>query len=144
MNILQIVQQNLADVGIQAEIKSYDESSWLAKRKSGEMSCFTSPWTLDYNDPSNIIEPFFGSKEATAGRSLNYQDHKGYKDDPIQWENQRLLEYAALEKKIVQEDAAWIPLFTLQHQYVLSDRIEKFTPHWAGYSDFNVYGVIMK
>ena len=148
LNILQIVQQNLEDIGIQAEIKSYDESGWLAMRKSGEMSCFTSPWTLDYNDPSNIIEPFFGSKEATASRSLNYQDldvmGRVSRAKSILDENQRLSEYAALEKKIVQEDAAWIPLFTLQHLYVRGDRIEKFTPHWAGYSDFNVYNVIMK
>ena len=148
MNILQIVQQNLADVGIKAHIESYDESSWLEKRKSGEMSCFTSPWTLDYNDPSNIIEPFFGSKEATAGRSLNYKDTDVMKRvmaaKSILDDTERMNEYAALEKKIVEEDAGWIPLFSLQHQYVVSDRIGKFIPHWAGYSDFNVYGVTMK
>ena len=148
MNILQIAQQNLKDVGINAHIESYDESSWLAKRKSGEMACFTSPWTLDYNDPSNIIEPFFGSVEATTGRSLNYGDKKVMKKvvaaRSILDEDERMKEYADLEKKIVQEDAAWLPLFSLKHQYVISDRIEKFVPHWAGYSDFNVNGVTMK
>ena len=46
--------------------------------------------------------------------------------------------------KIVEEDAAWVPLFSLQHQYVLGDKVEHFTPHWAGYSDFNVYNTILK
>lgn len=148
MNILQIAQQNLQDVGINAHIESYDESSWLAKRKSGEMSCFTSPWTLDYNDPSNLIDTFFGSPEATKGRSINYEDTdvmaRVAAASSIVDEDERLAEYAALEKKIVEEDAAVLPLFSLQHQYVISDRVEHFTPHWAGYSDFNVYGVIMK
>jgi peptide/nickel transport system substrate-binding protein len=44
----------------------------------------------------------------------------------------------------VQEDAAWIPLMSQQHRYVLGDRVEHFTPHWAGYSDFNVYDVTLK
>lgn len=148
MNILQIVQQNLKDVGINAHIESYDESSWLEKRKSGEMASFTATWTLDYNDPSNIIDTFFGSPEATKGRSLNYKDKDVMKRvtaaKSILNDDERLAEYAALEKKIVEEDAAWIPLFTLQHQYVVSDRIANFVPHWAGYSDFNVYGVTMK
>ena len=59
-------------------------------------------------------------------------------------EEERLAEYAALEKKIVEEDASWLPLFALQHQFVVSDNVEHFTPHWAGYGDFNVYGVTMK
>lgn len=147
LNILQIAQQNLKDVGINAHIENYDESSWLAKRKSGEMSCFTSPWTLDYNDPSNIIDTFFGSAESTKGRSLNYEDTdvmaRVTAARTITNEEERMAEYAALEKKIVEEDAAWIPLFSLQHQYVVSDRIANFVPHWAGYSDFNVYGVTM-
>ena len=35
--VLQIIQQNLADVGITAEIVSYDEASWLDERMSGEI-----------------------------------------------------------------------------------------------------------
>lgn len=148
MNILQIVQQNLKDVGINAYIQSYDESSWLDLRKSGKMGSFTAVWTLDYNDPSNIIEPFFGSAEATKGRSLNYKNKdvmkRVQKAKSILNDGERLKEYADLEKTIVKDDASWIPLFTLQHQYIISDRIEKFTPYWAGYSDFNVNGVKMK
>lgn len=147
-NILQVVQQNLQDVGINAHIESYDESSWLALRKSGEMQCFTSPWTLDYNDPSNILEPFFGSVEAAKGRSINYTDADVFARvtaaRSIVDETERLAEYDALEEKIVQEDAAVLPLFSLQHQYVISDRIEHFTPHWAGYSDFNCSNITMK
>ena len=148
MNILQIVQQNLEAIGIKAHIENYDESSWLAKRKSGEMSCFTSPWTLDYNDPSNIIDTFYSSPESTKGRSLNYEDEEVMARvaaaRSIVDEGERLAEYAALEKKIVEEDASWIPLFSLQHQFVISDKIENFIPHWAGYGDFNPYGVTMK
>jgi peptide/nickel transport system substrate-binding protein len=112
------------------------------------MPCFVGVWTLDYNDPSNIIDTFFGTPEATKGRSLNYGDtdvmQRVIAARAILDEKERMAEYAALEKKIVEEDAAWVPLFSLQHQYVLSDKVEHFTPHWAGYSDFNVYNTILK
>lgn len=147
-NILQVIQQNLQDVGINAHIENYDESSWIALRKSGEMPSFVGPWTLDYNDPSNVIDTFYGSAEATKGRSLNYPDTEVMARvnaaRAIVDENERLAEYAALEKKIVEEDAAWVPLFSLQHRFVLSDNIEKFIPHWAGYGDFNCANVTMK
>ena len=147
-NILQVVEQNLKDIGINAHIENYDESSWLALRKSGEMQSFTSPWTLDYNDPSNVIDTFFGSAESAKNRSLNYKDEaimsrvaaaKAIVDD-----SERLKEYAALEKKTVQEDAALLPLFSLQHRFVLGPNVAHFVPHWAGYSDFNCANITMK
>ena len=36
-------------------------------------------------------------------------------------------------------------LSTYEEEYMgYADTVEHFTPHWAGYSDFNVYGVTMK
>ena len=148
-NVLQIVAENLQAIGINAHIENYDEAAWLTLRKSGEMPCFTATWTLDYNDPSNIIDTFFSSPTTGTLRSLNYADQeimdRVCAASSIVDEDERLAEYAALEKKIVQEDAAWIPLYSRAHLFVVNfDKIEHFTPHWAGYSDFNVYGVTMK
>ena len=148
-NVLQIVAENLQAIGINAHIENYDEAAWLTLRKSGEMPCFTATWTLDYNDPSNIIDTFFSSPTTGTLRSLNYADQeimdRVSAASSIVDEDERLAEYAALEKKIVEEDAAWIPLYSRAHLFVVNyDKIEHFTPHWAGYSDFNVYGVTMK
>ena len=147
-SIIQIVEQNLQAIGINAHIENYDESSWLAKRKSGEMPLFAGVWTLDYNDPSNIIDTFFSSEESTKGRSLNYADKdimaRVAAAKTITDETERLAEYAELEKKIVEEDASWVPLFSLQHTFVVSKKIAHFTPHWAGYGDFNAANVTMQ
>ena len=61
-------------IGINAEIRTYDESSWLDLRKAGDMDSFIANWTMDYNDPANIMYTFFGSEEKTVLRSLNYAD----------------------------------------------------------------------
>ena len=148
MLLLQIIQQNLAEVGITAEIKSYDEASWLDKRKSGEMESFVATWTADDNDPDNFIYTFFGTEDKSKIRSINYyntevmtrvQDARAIVD-----ESARLAEYAALEKQIVQEDAAWVPLFGRQHLFVIGENVESYTPHWAGYGDFFFSGVTLK
>ena len=143
--VLQIIQQNLADVGIQAEIVSYDEASWLDTRNSGEMNSFVATWTADYNDPDNFIYTFFGNADNTRTRSLNYANtevmDRVAAAREITEESERLAEYAALEKQIVQEDAAWVPLLCRTHLFVLGDRVASYTPHWAGYSDFSFTAV---
>ena len=145
--VLQMVQANLQAIGIDASIVSYDEASWLALRKSGEMNSFVATWTADFNDPDNFIYTFFGNDEKTKIRSINYKDEDTMKRveeaRAITDETERLAEYDALEKKIVEDDAAWVPLFGRTHLFVTSDRVAKFVPHWAGYSDFNVTGVTM-
>ncbi len=147
-NVVQVIAQNLNDIGIRATIKSYDHASWLETRNSGDMQAFLAMWTLDYNDPDNVIYTFFGSKDNTVVRSNNYPDEeviarvaaaRGIVDP-----EERAAEYAALEKKLVQEDAVWVPMFSLKHLYVKSDRIDKFVPHWAGWSDFYFKGVTLK
>ena len=142
------ISEQLKAVGIEATVKSYDHSSWLALRSSGEMDSFVARWGLDYNDPANIMYTFFGSEENSKGRSLNYPDKdiiarvsavRFIVDDA-----EREAEYRALEKKLIEEDAAWVPMFTELHLWCLGDRVASFTPHWAGFSDFYATDVVLK
>ena len=146
--VYQVIEQNLQAIGINAEIKSYDESSWLDLRKSGEMDSFVATWTMDYNDPANIMYTFFGMPEKTRIRSLNYPDTEimarvaaasGITDDDA-----RMAEYQALEKKIVSDDAAWVPLFGNTHLFAIGERVDSFVPYWAGYSNFYAKDVTLK
>ena len=146
--VYQIIQKQLEKVGIKANIVSYDESSWLDLRKSGEMNSFEATWTADYNDPDNFIYTFFGAEDKTAQRSLNYKDKDVMKriNDAraIVDEDARVKEYQDLEKKIVIDDAAWVPLFATQHYFAVSDKVESFTPLWSGYSDSRFIDVVLK
>ena len=44
----------------------------------------------------------------------------------------RIREYRELEKIIVQEDAAWIPLFSRLRFYMISGRLKGITSSWNG------------
>ena len=142
------ISEQLKKVGIEATINSYDHSSWLALRSSGEMDSFVGRWGMDYNDPANILYTFFGSEANSKGRSLNYPDSeiiarvsaaRSIVDD-----TEREKEYQALDKKLVEEDAALIPMLADLHLWCLGDRVASFTPQWAGFSDFYAADVVLK
>ncbi|MDO5417013.1 MAG: ABC transporter substrate-binding protein [Lachnospiraceae bacterium] len=140
---LEIIQAQLAEIGVNAEIKTMDESTWLATRKAGELGSFMSTWTADYNDPDNFIYTFFGNEENTKMRSLNYPDtavmERVQKARSIVDPEERIAEYHALEEKIVSEDAAWVPMYSRLHPFAVSKRVQGFTAPWNGLSDCIFY-----
>ena len=129
-------------VGIQARIRVVPEETFMTLRTTGKLSCYTAAWIADYDDPDNFIYTFFGSPEKSTYRSLCYPDRKVMdrvaKAGQIIDDGKRMEEYRNLEKKIVQEDAAWIPLFSRERYYVVSDRLGHFQTAWNG-SVKNVY-----
>ncbi len=146
--IYAFISDSLRRIGIEATVVSYDHSSWLAKRSSGEMDSFVARWGMDYNDPANIMYTFFGSAESTKARSINYSDAdviarvaaaRAIADDAA-----RMSEYQALEKKLIADDAAWIPFCVGLHLWCLGDRVESFTPQWAGFADFYAADVVLR
>lgn len=145
---VEVIAAQLQEIGVNAQIKNYDESTWLATRKDGSLGSFMSTWTADYNDPDNFIYTFFGNEENTKLRSINYYN-KEIMDRvsaarTIVDEKERMEEYKALEEQIVIEDRAWLPLFSREHYFAVGEGVENFVPNWAGISDIQFYGIIKK
>lgn len=142
MTLMKMAVSMWAAVGVRAEIDVIDEDAFMRLRKSGELACYTATWTADYNDPDNFIYTFFGNRENTTFRSLCYPNEaimdRVSDARTIADADARLREYRDLERIIVQEDAAWIPLFSRLHYYVASERIEGIHSTWNG-SVKNVY-----
>lgn len=131
------VQSMLGDVGIKVEIQQMDEASWFATRKEGKLPCYYTDWSADFNDPDNFMYTFFYENNSVA-RSFNYIN-KDVSDRLVGARamtvpEERYAEYQALEKKIVVEDAAWIPLFSLDHLFVVQPRVKNFQVSWNGWS----------
>jgi ABC-type transport system substrate-binding protein len=142
MTLAEHVVQMWNDVGINATLEVLDESEWMSLRKSGKLSCYTATWTADYDDPDNYIYTFFGNTANTTYRSLCYPNEDVMRRvrsaRTITDSNKRINEYYKLEKTIVQDDAAWIPLFSRERLYVTSERLSGFQHAWNG-SVKNVY-----
>jgi ABC-type transport system substrate-binding protein len=136
MTLVRLAASMWKDLGIQTSVKVMSEDDFMAARKGGKLACYTAMWTADFDDPDNFIYTFFGNRENTTFRSLCYQ-----RDDimkrvrnarTIMDPEKRIREYQDLERIIVQEDAAWVPLFSRLRTYVMSERIEGVQSSWNG------------
>ena len=132
-------------VGVNARVYVVSTDEFMERRTTGGLMCYTAMWTADYNDPDNFIYTFFGSRENTTFRSLCYKNEeimRGVRNarmilDP----EKRIKEYRELQKIIVQDDAAWIPLFSRLRFCVTSERVKELQFQWGGVID-DVYRYI--
>jgi peptide/nickel transport system substrate-binding protein len=65
--LAQSIQQNLAEVGIRAEIVERDASSAREAVRHGEADLFLTDWWADYPDPENFNYPLFHSRNKGPG-----------------------------------------------------------------------------
>lgn len=144
LRVNEAVQAMLKEVGIRAEIKQMDRATWFATRKQGQLPMYLSDWSADYNDPDNFIYTFFAPKNSVV-RSFNYQNAavaaKLEQARTMTDQNARYKLYQELEEQIVIRDAAWVPLFTLEHLFVVQPRVKNFTVSWNGWSNMPYYGI---
>ena len=136
LSVLQMAASMWEEVGIRATIVVIDENDFMTGRKSGELACYTAQWMADFNDPDNFIYTFFGNSHNTTYRSLCYprEDimNRIQQARTISDPKARISEYQDLERIIVQEDAAWIPLYSRMRYYVTSERLEGIQASWNG------------
>ncbi len=134
--VLRLAASMWGKIGIRAKIDVTRESEFMRLRKNGRLACYTALWTADYNDPDNFLYTFYGDRENTVFRSLCYSREDIMERvrlartivDP----DERIREYQDLERIIVQEDAAWIPLYSRLRYYVTSERLEGIQASWNG------------
>lgn len=148
LTMLEMIRQDLSAVGLNASVVSYDDDTRMELRRNGELLAYNNAWSADYNDPDNFIYTFFGSREKTRNRSGNYSNeavmHRVTQARTIQNETERLAEYAELERLLVRDEAVWVPLFSTEHLFVRGERVERFSPFWAGWNSFYFKDVVLK
>ncbi len=134
--MMQDVAAMWSKIGVKATVEIIDEAEWMKLRKSGKIACYEATWIADYNDPDNFIYTFFGSKENTTFRSLCYPRENIMKRvrnaRGITNKDERIKEYRDLEQTIIQDEAAWIPLFSRLRYYVQGERANGLKASWNG------------
>lgn len=138
------VQAMLAQVGIKAEIKQMDSAAWSGTRKEGKLGSYTSSWSADFNDPDNFIYTFFAPANSVA-RSWNYVD-KDVQDQLTKARSMtdmaaRYKLYQDIESSIVYKNFGFVPLFHLEHLFVVQPKVKNFKPSWNGWSNMPYYGI---
>lgn len=123
-----------------------DEFSQL--RRDGKIACYASRFSVDYNDPDAIIYVFFGDLDNARSRSLCYDNADVIRRVEaacgIIDEAARLAEYRELERVIVQDDCAWIPLFSNQHYFIVNKRVKNFRVSWNGWTNTQYRDIVIE
>lgn len=108
------IQQMLGDVGLKYEVKIVDRATFNAARGKGEIPANQGNWFADFPDPDNYLYTFLHSK-AGATMSINYNnadvDAKLVEARSITDQKKRESIYQAVEKKLIYEDFAILPLY---------------------------------
>lgn len=144
LRINEVVQAMLREAGFKARIRQMDEAAFYATRSTGDLPSYVQVWSADFNDPDNFFYTFFAPRN-TVARSFNYESQEVFdaleKGRSLSDQGERCELYRKLEQVIVQRDAAWVPLFSLEHVYVLQPRVKNFVAPWNGWSDMSYYGI---
>lgn len=145
LRINEMVQSMLSKVNIRVNIVQMDEASWYGVRAEGKLGSYTSTWSADFNDPDNFFYTFFAPQN-TVKRSFNYKNEEASnrvsQARKMNNTDERVKLYQELEKQIIQEDAAWVPLYSRQHIFVVNPRVQNYVVMWNGWSGnmyYNMY-----
>lgn len=145
LKINEAVQAMLGEIGIKVNIKQVDSATWSASRKTGnQIAMYHSSWSADFNDPDNFLYTFFAPNNSVA-RSFNEKNAKVFEslDKARQVTNmaERYKLYQDAEKLVVYDDAAFVPLFHLEHLFVVAAKVKNFKVSWNGWSNMSYYGI---
>ncbi|MGQ5720105.1 ABC transporter substrate-binding protein [Pseudochrobactrum asaccharolyticum] len=142
VDLNQLVQAQLRESGFNTEIKVVDESAYYDMRKGGTINNYPQVWSADFNDPDNFFYTFF-SKSGTSVRGFNNEDQEVFdgieKARGMTNPDERCKLYEQLTERIVQTDAAWVPLFSLNHLFIVQPRVKNFVVPWNGWTSMSYY-----
>ena len=144
LTVSTIIQSFLSQIGVRAEIKQYDESSYYDIRRDGELPSYYNSWSADFNDPDNFLYTFF-SRKNTKGRSINYSNEEILdllEDARVMVDyDERMAAYQKIDDAVVHQDAVTLPLYQRNHLFCLNPRVQGFKVAWNGWSDMSFYTI---
>ncbi|WP_020592443.1 ABC transporter substrate-binding protein [Kiloniella laminariae] len=134
--IAQAIQQDLAAIGIKAEIKSLAQANVIAAGGEEDQAPMIwsggMAWIADFPDPSNFYGPILGCGGAVPG-GWNWSwycneeiDARAVKADAMT-NPADAAEREAMWRKIftdIQDEAPWVPIFNEQRFTIRSDRLD--------------------
>jgi len=115
----EIIQSNWADVGVEAEIVTFEWGEYLSRSKLGEHDTVLLGWTGDNGDPDNFLHVLLGCDAATDGTNRARWCYEPFNDLVMQAkrttdvaERTRLYEEA---QAVFKDQAPWV---TIAHSVV--------------------------
>ncbi|MDG1579576.1 ABC transporter substrate-binding protein [Pseudomonas sp. GOM6] len=137
----QLLQADLAKVGIQAEIRVIEWGELIRRAKAGEHDLLFMGWAGDNGDPDNFLTPQFACASLQSG--LNFARYCNDKLDQLiaggkrtSDQTQRTALYQQAQT-IIQQQALWLPLAHPTAFVLLRQGVEGYQANPFGRQDFS-------
>lgn len=133
--VAEVIQKNLADVGITAKIVSHEWATYLDLAEKGEADAFMLGWTGDNGDPDNFIYALL-DEDNIGSNNYTYFKHDEMHDLLIEAQTEvdeeKRIELYKEAQEIVHEEAPWVPLAHSIPLLAGAKDITGFLPHPTG------------
>lgn len=133
--VAEVIQKNLADIGITAKIVSHEWATYLELASKGDADAFMLGWTGDNGDPDNFLyvlldEDNIGSNNYTYFK--NDETHELFIEAQTEVDEEKRIELYKKAQEILHEEAPWVPLAHSIPLLAGSKDITGFLPHPTG------------
>lgn len=133
--VAEVIQSNLADIGIKAKIVSYEWGTYLDKASKGEADAFMLGWTGDNGDADNFLyvlldEDNIGSNNYTYFK--NAKMHDLFIQAQTEVDEDKRVELYKKAQEIIHEEAPWVPLAHSTPLLAAKKELTGFLPHPTG------------
>ncbi|MFC5603737.1 ABC transporter substrate-binding protein [Sporosarcina koreensis] len=133
--VAEVIQSNLADIGVKAEIVSYEWGTYLDKASKGEADAFMLGWTGDNGDADNFLyalldEDNIGSNNYTYFK--NAKMHDLFIEAQTEVDEDKRIELYKKAQEIIHEEAPWVPLAHSTPLLAAAKDLTGFVPHPTG------------
>ncbi|WP_263145974.1 ABC transporter substrate-binding protein [Pseudomonas sp. RIT-PI-AD] len=137
----QLLQADLAEVGIQAEIRVIEWGELIRRAKVGEHDLLFMGWSGDNGDPDNFLTPQFACASVQSG--LNFARYCDPALDKLIADGKRVPDQAQRSElyrqaqRIIQEQALWLPLAHPTAYALLRKNVQGYQTNPFGRQDFS-------
>jgi len=137
MEIAEIVQAELANIGVQVDVQVVEWGTYLADTAAGLHDMFILGWVTVTGDADYGLYALFHSSQFgdPGNRTFYANDRVDELLDAarVETDPDTRVELYAEAQEILQEDAPWIFLIVTTEEHGVSNAIEGFVPHPAGH-----------
>ncbi|MCI1959844.1 MAG: ABC transporter substrate-binding protein [Clostridia bacterium] len=136
--IATIVKQQLAEVGITANIVVYENAAFRDKYANNGLDFYVGQWTIQSNDPTSIADYWFIYDQSDAYMS-------GYKNDQLtklnelakhELDDTKRADYFKQMQETFYKDVVAIPIYWGTFPIAYSDKVKDFVQSPLGYYKF--------
>jgi dipeptide transport system substrate-binding protein len=132
----EMMQSDLAKIGIKVKLVSYDWPTYLEKARQGAHQLLQIGWTGDNGDPDNFLNVLLGCAAVKSGANYSRWCYKPF-DDIVTQAKQVVSQKARADlyqkaQVIFQEQLPWVPLAHAKVYRAMASGVKGYTIHPFG------------